>query len=94
MVAQYIVVGIVVGIAVAYAAWRTYKEIRHSFIYKNIGCAGCAFYDSCARKEKAPRDANKAKAYHESQERFRQYQAKKSHENLVLPKKTTTFAPT
>lgn len=52
MTAQYIIIGIVIAAAVAYAGIYFYREWRENIRYRNYGCAGCAFYETCKRKKK------------------------------------------
>lgn len=52
MTLQYILIGIVLAVAIAYAARRIYRTIKQNLICKNYRCAGCAFYDQCQKKKK------------------------------------------
>lgn len=56
MTVQYIIIGIVVALSVAYAAYCIMKSVRQNLRCDNIGCAGCPFYDGCNRKRKIPRN--------------------------------------
>ncbi|MDD5861319.1 MAG: FeoB-associated Cys-rich membrane protein [Prevotella sp.] len=52
MTIQYMIVGIIVALAVIYAGYKAYQEIKENIRYKNYGCAGCPFYEKCSRKKK------------------------------------------
>lgn len=45
MLAQYILTGLVVAAAVAYAAWRIYDRIKHA-----DRCRGCALMEQCHKR--------------------------------------------
>ncbi len=45
MLAQYILTGLVVAAAVAYAAWRIYDRLKHA-----DRCRGCALMEQCHKR--------------------------------------------
>lgn len=49
---QYIIVVLVVAGAVTFALHAVWKEFRHQFYYKNVGCGGCPLVEKCCKKEK------------------------------------------
>lgn len=52
MIVQYIIIGIILAVCLMLAVRYFYREWRENVRYKNYGCAGCAFYETCKRNKK------------------------------------------
>mgnify|MGYP003096412198 CR=1 FL=1 len=52
MTLQYIILTVVLSVCIIAAIRYFWLEWRENVRYRNYGCAGCAFYDTCKRKRK------------------------------------------
>lgn len=52
MTLQYIILTVVLSVCIIAAIRYFWLEWRENVRYRNYGCVGCAFYDTCKRKRK------------------------------------------
>ena len=52
MLIQYIIVGVIICIAVAFVVVKAYRSVKQNIRCKDYKCAGCAFYDKCKKAQK------------------------------------------